>query len=818
MVRTSLNFWRSLLEDVCGSPLYDEDTHIPSLFDVERIDLEYGCEMDVHWMVMDAKRSILDCWGWISWWIESIPGWMVGIPNEVVQKVLNLELPSYEKRGFLLSVNRDWTNVNFPQLVQQGVPFYYVWGLFEGRDKRFARLDPELIKRWLHGGDRNELEDLWADDIPFVSSIYEIAARYDRFLQLKIDPYCRPRNPLPKTTEISGAIEYWVMDFQHWTRRRLSDEETPEGLHELYHHIVLESRSQQVTRVVFHRFLPKPRREALTDQGEIMDDEPLIPDLSTIRERFKGRGAPEYGQIFDPETGVERQKVITKDDPIDVVARYEHELLLVAPPGPLGGRLLSRQVGCEDASYDATKFGRHVGPRVSSPYSDHSSERREYDSSEPMAHTVGWVMAMAGEDWSDSTDRYVENRNGRRPTISIRERRAESADDAQSYYSLEEDGQSSPGPRLHSPRRSASPERRGRRSYPIRAATPPVFHRHPSRGETLAELEDRRAGWLNTFVDWGRAATYEASLWRKPVDFSWNQDVLEYGYLIIDEASEFRLRFQAIANPAIRFPRHLLEVGMERGIQFTIGYKKADHDRWRPSRDEEDISRTVTKAMVDLRAKGPRLEFSPLISTIYREFRGNLGKIGDSPNMRCLILHGGPTSWILRAFVGMGLVRRAMSGPSVQVTVHHCSANDSGDDNSLDLAWDDVSDGDYEAVHGYIRGPTSELDTYLFPTAEMLEEYSDHYYREWNPFCEKTFHHIKMELDGGRGKARTKAEWRKYFQSSNRGTFKPNFVANREFIEEGVARMKGALQYSGWNKKRIRDIARDLPPVFQNDF
>jgi hypothetical protein len=166
----------------------------------------------------------------------------------------------------------------------------------------------------------------------------------------------------------------------------------------------------------------------------------------------------------------------------------------------------------------------------------------------------------------------------------------------------------------------------------------------------------------------------------------------------------------------------------------------------------------------------------------------------------------------------MGLVCRAMSGPSVQVTVHHCRANDSGDDYSLDLFWDDVSDGNYEAVHGYIRGPTPELDTYLFPTGEMLEEYSDHYHREWNPFCEKTFRHLKLELDNGRGKARTKTEWRKYFQSSNRGTYKPSVVVNREFVAEGIARMRGALQYSMWNKKKIRDLARDLPPQFQNDF
>ncbi|KAJ7828425.1 hypothetical protein B0H13DRAFT_1917076 [Mycena leptocephala] len=85
-------------------------------------------------------------------------------------------------------------------------------------------------------------------------------------------------------------------------------------------------------------------------------------------------------------------------------------------------------------------------------------------------------------------------------------------------------------------------------------------------------------------------------------------------------------------------------------------------------------------------------------------------------------------------------------------------------------------------VHGYIVGATPEMDTYLFPTSAMMEEFSDHYYMS--------------------------------------GTFlRQNLQAHqRDFIEEGVARMKGALQYSSWNKRRIRDIARDIPAQFLYDF
>jgi hypothetical protein len=99
-----------------------------------------------------------------------------------------------------------------------------------------------------------------------------------------------------------------------------------------------------------------------------------------------------------------------------------------------------------------------------------------------------------------------------------------------------------------------------------------------------------------------------------------------------------------------------------------------------------------------------------------------------------------------------------------------------------------------------------------------MEEFSDHYFREWNPFCDKTFRLIKSELDNGRGKARSKGEWRKYFQSSNRGIHKPEVKVTQDFVDEGMARIRGALQTTGWNKRRIKDIARDLPAQFVYDF
>ncbi|KAJ7200248.1 hypothetical protein B0H12DRAFT_1244468 [Mycena haematopus] len=259
-------------------------------------------------------------------------------------------------------------------------------------------------------------------------------------------------------------------------------------------------------------------------------------------------------------------------------------------------------------------------------------------------------------------------------------------------------------------------------------------------------------------------------------------------------------------------------MALERGIQFAIGFKPADSDRFKPREGEEEHSRAITKAKVDLRAKGPRLVASNSIQTLYMEYRRNLSLVGSSPQARALILRGGAASWIMRAYLGVGLVLKVMRGPSVQVTVHRAGANDSGDVINICVSWDDVCDGDYDAVFGFVQGSTPETDTYLFPTTEMLEEMSDHFYGEWNPFCEETYMHLKQEYDAGRGRAKTRSEWRQYFQSSNRGQRGPAVKVDKRFVEDGMARIHGAFQCSWWNKMRIRDIARDVPHVFRAEF
>ncbi|KAJ7123918.1 hypothetical protein C8R46DRAFT_1050314 [Mycena filopes] len=726
-VSSDILHFRELVEEICGSELFDEETGAPAIFDVDRIHDSFASELEVHTMVADAHRSLLDAMGFICWWMSSVKTWTKGLTGVIVDHLLNLRLSSDDKRGYLISVNRDWKEANFALWISNKIPFFYVWGMFEQSEQRFTRLDPAVLRHY--------------------------------FEALKLDPCARAVQDLPFLTDLSGSLDYWVIDFQHWGRRRLAEDERVDELNLLYHHIAVQSPSSRTTRVIFHRFHRRPAHKALYDNDTIMEEQLAEPDLCAIRERFKGRCAPRYGQTYDSETGVERKRPIADEDPFEAVAKLEHKTLLLPPDNPTsepGWHLQAGVPTTKDYQYDGTAYGRSVGRRVTSPDSAHSSERRSYDSSKPMAYAVGWVEAMAREDWSDTVDHYVGNRNGLPPDLRTRGGSARNEfDDARSYFSVSSHSRRSASPeRSH---RSASPTR-SHRVYPIRARTPPAHRRRADRGETVKELADRRAGWLDSFERWGRDATFEASIWRVPPGFSWDSNVLEHGYLIIGRESEFRLRYQVATNPAIRFPRHILEVAMEHGIQFTIGYKKAAADLFKPKPAEYDASRSITKAMVDLRAPGPRLESASSIAPIYRQYRTNVGAIGNRPQARALIMKGGGASWLIRAYLGLSVVRRVMQGPSEQVTKHHSGANDSGDDDCLDLSWDDMSDGDHDAIFGLVRGATTAQDAYLLPTDAILEEHSDHFYREWNFFCEKTFRHLKDELDQGRGSVRTRKE------------------------------------------------------------
>ncbi|KAJ7233355.1 hypothetical protein C8J57DRAFT_1090641 [Mycena rebaudengoi] len=307
--------------------------------------------------------------------------------------------------------------------------------------------------------------------------------------------------------------------------------------------------------------------------------------------------------------------------------------------------------------------------------------------------------------------------------------------------------------------------------------------------------------------------TYGASLWRVPMTYDWDIAYLDEGFLILSLAAEVRARYMVLTDPGIRFMRHVLFAMMERGIPFHIGLKPAAAAQFRPS---VILNNACTKSLYDPRVPTPQILPGSMGGSLAAQYTKLLHDVLGKPNAREVIGRRGGVSWITRAYGNITLVQQFLSGPSIQVTVHHRGANDSGDDEPLGLVWDELSDDDYSTIFGYVAGATRAEDGWIYPPEEIMLEYNNHCYREWNPSCEAAFTQIKKELKDDRGRARTHKDWKKFFHSTNHGNKAPKLVVTEALLEDGMQRITDAFHGGSWNKKCISEIP--LPETFRDEF
>ncbi|KAJ6517368.1 hypothetical protein C8R47DRAFT_1063057 [Mycena vitilis] len=800
MVRTLVSF-RDAVEAIAENPKYDTYVHAPLEFDNNSLHQSFDTVHELQIIATHAKRSVGEMWGHLASWTSTVSGWDEGLPVPIVDKINGWRLLSRPKRGFLISLRRDWEDIDFGHLIAMGVPLFYVWGLFESTNARFGRLNPTLINGYRDACLSKGVLSLWGEEVEGLSKEFAECGRFDGFLQWKRHSASLRVQDAPRQGLDSGLILYHVKDFASWARRPLADDEDWQVLDKLYHHVVTESRQEQVTHVIFLRFHRKPRNVVLNAEYEFMDEDRVEVSASEVRERFKGRCAPKAGQEFDPETGVERSSPLAPGDST-AVRRWEEKQFLTPPPNGLGRSAL-QGVGVDgNANPDTTKMGRAMGPRRFGPSSDRSSERREYDSVRPMAFTTGWTRGMTR---GDNAGNYQVFRPSRRQNHPM----GGSTRDSPSSR-LSEGGRSQAGSRS-SIRRSASPQ--DRRGYPDRPRSPASERIAWGPAEVIQERLARRADFLDNIREWGSQFTHNAVLWRIPIEYGWDLGYLKDGYLIISEAAEIRLRMVALMTPGLRFLRHVLELALERGIPFNIALPSSVCQNYRPR--VPVVHRATTKALLE--STDRRLEPGSSPAQTHSRWLRLLGEITGLENARAIIGRGGAASWIVRAHGYLGLVDAFMSGPSVQVTVYHGGANDSADEDSMSLRWDELNDNDYQCLYGYVPGPIRERDTWMYPPDEMLEDISKHYYREWNPVVDDLYRRIKAEWEDRpcRGKLRNRKEWREFFHASNHGKHAPALEINSSWIQEGKERL--ARAFTGpWNKRKIWVI--NVPETFKEDF
>jgi len=181
----------------------------------------------------------------------------------------------------------------------------------------------------------------------------------------------------------------------------------------------------------------------------------------------------------------------------------------------------------------------------------------------------------------------------------------------------------------------------------------------------------------------------------------------------------------------------------------------------------------LTKRTYDTGFQESQLTYMKGRAAFMDQYLGRLADILCCLHARAVIAMGGPASWIARHYRGERLVAEFMSGPSIQLTVHHRGGVDTDMTRNVPVFYDQLSEQEIKLIHGYIPLGNPMEDQWAYPTSELFKEFSKHWRGEWNAGCEQIMKNITSGLASGLLAPMTHKEWHEYLRSNNRGEYAP---------------------------------------------
>ena len=280
---------------------------------------------------------------------------------------------------------------------------------------------------------------------------------------------------------------------------------------------------------------------------------------------------------------------------------------------------------------------------------------------------------------------------------------------------------------------------------------------------------------MENLVEAGVIITYIGSVWEAPAGLEWNATFYQGSVVLFPDARVLtRLRYWAVTDSGILHMRHLLDLAIARNMRFILATKIGDLKSFKPIMTP-DLAE-LTKRTYEAGFQEDHLKDINGGAAFRDQYMGKLADILRRPHARALISLGGPTAWIAKRYGGAALVQRFMDGPSTQVTVHHRGAVVSSPFFDDPLFHDQMSAQEENLVHGFVSAENSDYHRWLFPTAEIMEDFCDHWSGEWTEGCDLIFHNIAKALERGTAKPLMRKGWKLYLHSTNHGVRRPAVV------------------------------------------
>jgi hypothetical protein len=305
----------------------------PSAFEYSRLKATYESEAAVQSMAAEARHSALDYLGFLNWWMACVPSKIGWLSTKARNKLRDVAMENLPKRGVLLRLLEDWSQINLPVLVYHDMPVCYEWEMPACMEKRFAQLNPSFLKAY-DSAVQKAKRPIPLAEMPKTVEMLDDLRGYNSFLE-EIDGPFIPRND---TSDYITEESWFVIDHEIWHRQPITKAAAVQMDQEGHEKFIKEWEGKRIITYLQWRVCQVISIRTNSDQEDIYDnsipddfDEGLT-DVSEIIEFYKGQYAPWPGEEVDPFLGLllnppELMEDIKMLDPVET----QHEELNAYP-------------------------------------------------------------------------------------------------------------------------------------------------------------------------------------------------------------------------------------------------------------------------------------------------------------------------------------------------------------------------------------------------------------------------------------------------------------------------------------------------------
>ena len=129
-----------------------------------------------------AKRTAIDCLGFLLWWTTSISRWDVELDHQVVTYLKDIQLQRFRKRGVMVDLEWDWRHLNISNLICHRVPVAYPWDSSLAASPRFTALSP-MVLRIYNNHRQLAREDVHSSALHRLDNEISLMLKFDDFFQ-----------------------------------------------------------------------------------------------------------------------------------------------------------------------------------------------------------------------------------------------------------------------------------------------------------------------------------------------------------------------------------------------------------------------------------------------------------------------------------------------------------------------------------------------------------------------------------------------------------------------------------------------------------